>query len=71
MVTSLKGKNSLPMERICSQWKEFAPNGSKFNPLRVVPYGMENTYHIMWPPLNVYYFIAYVHNCVMGATEMV
>ena len=40
-------------ERICSQKKEFAPKGSKFSkgskffPLRAVPYGMENRfYHI-------------------------
>ena len=47
--------------------------GSKFFPLRLVPYDMENHfYHIRWPPLNVTIFNTifntHMRNCVMGAT---
>ena len=47
-------------------------NGSKFFPLRAVPYGMENPfYYIRRPPLNVTIFnITHVCNFVMGATPM-
>ena len=51
--------------------KAFAPRGSKFFPLRAIPYGIENHfYHIRWPPLNVTIFIAHVRNCEMEATSM-
>ena len=55
--------------------KEFAPRGSKFFPLRAVPYGMINLfYRIGWPPLIVTILITQVRthllNCVMGATLM-
>ena len=57
METALKGKNLL--------------SGSKFFPLRVVPYGMENNfYQIRWPPLIVTIFIMHFCMCVMGATPM-
>ena len=46
-----------------SSRKEFAPRGSKFFPLRAVPYGMENQfYHVMWSPLNVTIFITQVRS---------
>ena len=45
--------------------------GSKFFPLRAVPYGVENHFsHISWPPLNVSIFITLVRNCAIGATSM-
>ena len=44
----------------------FFLKGSKFSPLRAVPYGMENHfYHI------VAIFITHVRNCIMGATPMI
>ena len=80
-VTHIKGRlldqavillNSVPFRNgNFSSWKEFAPRGSEFFPVRVVPYGLENRfYHIMCPPLNVTIFITHVRNCVMGATPM-
>ena len=41
-------------DRICSLWEqiEYAPSGSKFFPLRAVPYDMANDfYHICYTPL--------------------
>ena len=37
--------NCIPFHnRNFSLWKEFAPRGSEFFPLRAVPHGMETTY---------------------------
>ena len=44
--------------------KEFTPRGSKFFPLRVVPYDMKNHfYHIRWTLLNVTISIFITHMC--------
>ena len=54
-----------------SERKEFAPSGSEFFHLRVVPYSMENHFwHIRLPLLNVTIFITHMRNCVMGASPM-
>ena len=51
--------------------ERIAPRGSKFFPLRAVPYGMENHFfHIRWTYLNVTNIFMHVRNCVMGATPM-
>ena len=50
-----------------SKRKEFASRGSKFFPLKAVPYGMENHFnHIRLPPLNATITITHMLNCVMG-----
>ena len=65
-------ENSLPTtNKVCWGYKEFAPRGSEFLPIRAVPCVMINHfYYIGWLPLNVTIFITHMRNCVMGATPM-
>ena len=63
--------NWVPFHGNSSERKEVAPRGSKFFPLRAIPYGMENLfYHIRCHLLNVTIFITHMPNCVMGAKPM-